>query len=169
MAITYFSDRNTRMTQADTLAPLGQALLGQITRSIAARPQDWIDLVRFDPNQRWYHRLADGGEHEVWLLSWLPGQQTGFHDHGRSAGAFTVALGALCERAAPGRRPQPAGTRLGPGASRSFGPRYVHDVMNTSARPAVSVHAYSPPLAGMSRYELTDSGLLRSCSPERWW
>jgi hypothetical membrane protein len=42
---------------------------------------------------------ARGGRagHEVWVISWLPGQATGFHDHGGSAGAFAVVWGTLME------------------------------------------------------------------------
>ena len=54
-----------------------------------------------DPAHRWYQRLLREDDQEVWLLSWLPGQRTGFHDHGRSAGAFTVVQGCLRERTAP--------------------------------------------------------------------
>ena len=49
---------------------------------------------------------------------------------------------------------------LGSGVTRSFGPQHVHEVVNTRPRPAVSIHAYSPPLAGMRRYELTPGGLM---------
>ena len=35
--------------------------------------------------------------HEAWLLTWLPGQGTDWHDHGGSAGAFVVVQGALVE------------------------------------------------------------------------
>jgi Cysteine dioxygenase type I len=45
------------------------------------------------------------------------------------------------------------------GGVRSFGPRFVHHVVNDTAGPAVSVHAYSPPLPQMRRYELTAAGL----------
>jgi predicted metal-dependent enzyme (double-stranded beta helix superfamily) len=51
---------------------------------------------------------------------------------------------------------------LAQGAVRSFGPNYVHDVANTSDRPAISVHAYSPPLTSMQHYETTSSGVLRA-------
>ena len=44
-----------------------------------------------------YQRLTCDDDHEVWLLSWLPGQRTGFHDHGESVGAFTVARTMLFE------------------------------------------------------------------------
>ena len=51
--------------------------------------------------------------------------------------------------------------RVSPGVVRSFGPRYVHDVRNTSdSSVAVSVHAYSPPLSQMTRYTLTPGGLV---------
>jgi hypothetical protein len=32
-------------------------------------------------SKRWYQRVTCDDDHEVWLLSWLPGR-TGFHDHG---------------------------------------------------------------------------------------
>ena len=34
---------------------------------------------------------------DVWLLCWLDTQETGLHDHDRSAGAFYVCEGALAE------------------------------------------------------------------------
>ena len=50
---------------------------------------------------------------------------------------------------------------VGAGGSRAFGPRYIHDVRNTAAAVAVSVHAYSPPLPQMTRYDLTPAGLVK--------
>jgi len=44
-------------------------------------------------------------------------------------------------------------------AVRSFGPRFVHHVVNSSAGPAVSVHEHSPPLPRMRCFELTLEGL----------
>ena len=120
--------------------------------------------MRYDPARRWYQRLLREEDREVWLLSWLPGQHTGFHDHGRSAGAFTVAQGSLRERTAPGGRPEATGATLLPGSVRSFGPRYVHDVANESAAPAVSVHAYSPPLTAMDRFDVSDGRLVRAAA-----
>lgn len=155
------------MTHTSASPQLSPAELGAIARRIAASPALWAGLIRFDPWQRWYHRFAAGDRHEVWLLSWLPGQDTGFHDHGGSAGAFAVARGSLRERIAPGGRPGPFGDALEPGTVRSFGPRYLHDVRNDSARAAVSVHVYSPPLTGMRRYRLTAGGLLRPEAADR--
>ena len=129
--------------------------LAEIARSVAERPEDWLHRVRLRADGRWYERLRRDDDHEVWLISWLPGQATGFHDHGESEGAFTVVLGSLEER-------EPGESRtVEVGRSWSFGRDYVHDVRNSSGAPAVSVHVYSPPLNSMRRYEETDDGLLQ--------
>jgi predicted metal-dependent enzyme (double-stranded beta helix superfamily) len=150
-------------------APVSPAGLAWIVRHTARQPELWRDLVRFDAAERWYARLACDDAHEVWLLTWLPGQQTGFHDHGESAGAFAVASGRLTERAALHDRPPNLGRTLRAGAVRSFASNYVHDVRNDSIEPAVSIHAYSPPLTSMRRYDVTDGGLLRATIEERSW
>jgi len=45
----------------------------------------------------------------------------------------------------------------------------VHDVRNDSIEPAVSIHAYSPPLTSMRRYDITDGGLLRIAVEDQSW
>lgn len=47
-----------------------------------------------------------------------------------------------------------------PGRPRAFGPDYAHDVRNISLAPAISIHAYSPPLNEMNEYELDGSRLV---------
>jgi len=157
--------------EATAAARISPAGLAWIVRHIAKRPEHWHDLVRFEAPERWYSRLSHDDAYEVWLLSWLPGQQTGFHDHGASAGAFVVASGRLTERAAASGRPEPewSGRTLRTGSVRSFGPRYVHDVRNDSIEPAVSIHAYSPPLTSMRLYDITDGGLLRIAVEDQSW
>lgn len=157
----------TPLLQPTTVA--SPAELALIALRVATQPDTWRDLVRFDASKRWYVRLEHSDNHEVWLLTWLAGQQTGFHDHGESAGAFFVASGCLTERGAQAVRPQASGRRLRPGTVRSFGPRYVHDVRNDSTEPAISLHAYSPPLTSMRRFEVTEGGLLRPTTQERSW
>jgi len=141
---------------------LGPARLASVVGAIAASPALWRPLVQFRAERRWYCRLDLSGPdpaYELWLLSWLPGQRTGFHDHGDAAGAFAVADGDLLESTArPGRRAV-ASRALAAGAVRSFGPAYLHDVASAGDRPAVSVHAYSPALSLMRQYEMTGSGL----------
>jgi predicted metal-dependent enzyme (double-stranded beta helix superfamily) len=144
--------------------------LAELVRAAAA-DDDWAGLVRFTRHERWYRRLAQEDNHEVWLLTWLPGQRTGFHDHCGSAGAFTVVRGGLQEYTMRPGSVVPAVRDLRTWGVRSFGPRHVHEVVNASAVPAVSIHAYSPPLAAMRRYELTRSGLVAAAvesAGERW-
>jgi quercetin dioxygenase-like cupin family protein len=131
------------------------AELEELVRGLAQRPAEWITRIRLDAEGRWYQRIQLSENHEVWLISWLPGQSTGFHDHGGSAGAFAVVWGNLEEGLVGSSQVVEAGS------ARAFGPKYVHDVRNSSAGSvAVSVHAYSPPLSEMTRYELTQSGLV---------
>ncbi|WP_228991076.1 cysteine dioxygenase family protein [Streptomyces sp. DH8] len=114
-----------------------------LARSIAADRARWADLVRYDSASRWYHRLRRGPGYEVWLLSWVPGQGTGLHGHGLSAGVLTVLEGELTERTERGARSLSAGTE------RVFAPGYVHEVVNDSLEPAVSLHLYHPGLTEM--------------------
>jgi Cysteine dioxygenase type I len=137
---------------------LSRAKLARIVATTAAQPGRWRDLVRYDPARRWYFRMELTDEYEVWLLSWEPGQSTGFHDHGGSRGAFSVALGELQEQSVRGTSEIVTHT-VDTGQTRAFGTRFVHNVVNNSVIPAVSVHAYSPPLPEQRRYELTESGL----------
>jgi mannose-6-phosphate isomerase-like protein (cupin superfamily) len=161
---------NTEVRQQQGRAFLDRARLADLVR-LAASAGEWASLVRYSEGERWYQRLERGENHEVWLLSWLPGQRTGFHDHCGSSGAFTVVQGELQERTPAAGHPALASTSFRPGRARSFGPRHVHEVVNESAAPAVSIHAYSPPLAGMRRYQLTRSGLVLASvesAGERW-
>jgi hypothetical protein len=139
--------------------PLTPGRLSALARAASADGA-WRELVRYSASGRWYQRMEAAESHEMWLLSWLPGQGTGFHDHLGSAGVVAVVRGELTERTP---RPGSAVTAervVGAGELRSFGPRHVHDVVNASSDPAVSIHAYSPPLAGMRRYQMTGSGLM---------
>lgn len=115
----------------------------------------WMDKVRLGTEQRWYERVYDGPDHDIWVISWMPGQSTGFHDHGASSGALVVAAGIL-EEHRPGERARV----IHPGKPVAFGPDYAHDVRNVSLAPAISVHAYSPPLGDMNEYDLDGTRLI---------
>ena len=143
-----------------------------IAARYAAAPDQWPVAPRFNPVDRWYHRLAVADDHEVWLLTWLPGQGTDLHDHGGSSGAFLVVGGSLTEETvaseemvtteemvATARSPRVTARELGEGAGRRFGPRHIHRVTNRSTRPATSIHVYGPALTTMTRYRLSPQGL----------
>jgi predicted metal-dependent enzyme (double-stranded beta helix superfamily) len=157
----------TIITEQEIPTP-GRLATGRLTprqlaaqvRRLTASQAEWVARVRLDPEGRWYERIHLANDLEVWLISWLPGQSTGFHDHGASAGAFGVVWGALEESVATRRGAAQRVTQVAAGDVKAFGPRYVHDVRNSSGGSvAVSVHAYSPPLSAMTRYDLVSTGL----------
>lgn len=135
--------------------------LGALVRSVAADPDAWQPQLRLPrpDGQRWWACLSADALIDVWLLSWLPGQATDLHDHGPSAAAFTVVRGELAEVRvdADGRcsRHQRA-----TGAIISVPPGLVHDVHGAGTGPAVSIHAYSPPLRRMTFYSRNARGRL---------
>lgn len=146
------------MLNSLTAARISPRLLGRLVRH-TAQAKEWAGRVIFDADQHWYQRLELTGDYEIWLLSWLPGQHTGFHDHGGACGAFEVVRGELRETLARPGRHWARGRTAGAGTVTTFGAGHVHDVGNASRAPAISVHAYAPPLTAMRRYEMTPSGL----------
>ncbi|WP_083975231.1 cysteine dioxygenase [Kitasatospora mediocidica] len=152
--------------------PTTVAGYAQLVREIAADRARWAPQVRYDALTRWYARLETGPGYEVWLLSWLPGQSSGFHDHGDSSGVMTVVQGELVERSLthagegsralrPGTiRTIPSGPRWhqGPSSPKAgkegqvFSSGYLHEVVNAALEPAVSIHLYSPGLTEMNQY-----------------
>lgn len=141
---------------SDTLTAQRDTTATALARRIANDRGLWEPYVRFDAERRWYGRLPVDGNCEVWLLTWLPGQRTGIHDHGGSAGAFAIAAGSLQETVAHGSLDSPR-LRVGTycaGDVRPFGKSHIHDVGNVDDVPAVSVHVYEPSLTQMTRYRL---------------
>ncbi|NSC22059.1 cupin domain-containing protein [Streptomyces albus subsp. chlorinus] len=127
----------------------------ELIGELAADRASWAPLVRYDPTLRWYHRLRTGPGYEVWLLSWLPGQGSGRHDHGRSCGVFGVLEGELTEHGGGGSRV------LGSGTLRVFAPGYVHEVVNDGLEPVVSAHVYAPGLTEMPMHCSVGPGTAR--------
>ena len=161
------SDTTVRRTGAAGLAA-----------ALAAAAPRWQHLVEYRPHSRWTHLLpadeaaqvldpglyADLTGAQVWLLSWLPEQGTPLHDHGTSAGAFSVVRGTLTERVVAAGRTGVRETtdELTGGRVRHFGPHYVHQVTNLADDPAVSVHVYTPGLAWMNTYRVDGAALVRT-------
>jgi hypothetical protein len=149
-----------------------------LAAALAAAAPRWLDRVEYRPGSRWTHLLpaddaadvldpalhAELAVAQVWLLSWLPEQGTPLHDHGTSAGAFAVVRGTLTERVVAAGRDtvRDSAADLTAGRVRHFGPYYVHQVTNTQAEPAVSVHVYTPGLSWMNTYRIDGASLLRT-------
>ncbi len=143
------------------------AVAAALVRRIGADADLWQDLVRYgEGDERWFERLFLDAEHDIWLIAWLPGQNTGLHDHGEALGAFTVVRGTLTETTVHPRRPrdltEPVDVvrrQIHEGRVRGFGYEHIHDVGNVGTEPAVSIHAYAPELTAMTQYVLEDDRL----------
>lgn len=109
-----------------------------IARAYAADRAKWAHLLRYDPDERFAALVESNDEQEIWLMSWLPGQETDRHDHGNATGAFTVVSGSLTEHVLH----RGVTLSLSPGQSRVFGPGYAHHVRNVGPDPAVTLHVY---------------------------
>jgi predicted metal-dependent enzyme (double-stranded beta helix superfamily) len=134
--------------------------LERLVRRIGARPDLWHPLVVVDRERRRYELLYDDDRIDIWVLSWMPGQRTGFHDHDLSSVGVVCVQGELEEGAlaigcaAERRHLTPGSSRRGPGG-------YVHAVAHLAGEPAVSIHAYSPPLRRVGQYRVDEGGRLR--------
>jgi predicted metal-dependent enzyme (double-stranded beta helix superfamily) len=140
--------------------PLSFSDLRALATRFAAAPELWRPHVRADTERRACHPLLKTPEATVWLISWMPGHDTGFHDHDGAAGAVAVLEGAVLEErlrlgGAPSRAEHRAGSVV------DFGPAVIHRVSHLDGAPAVTIHAYSPELRRMGAYVADASGELR--------
>jgi predicted metal-dependent enzyme (double-stranded beta helix superfamily) len=151
----------------DIVRPYGRDLsedeLIVVANQMAARQELWSEHVSHDPEHRTYEQLIRDEHLDVWLICWSRDHDTGFHDHDLSAGAVAVARGAVREeRLALGRSvDEPIARVARAGSSFSFGASDIHRVLHAGEGPAVTIHAYSPPLVRMGSYSVETSGQLR--------
>ena len=133
--------------------------------TLAADRRVWEPRVRHSPTRRIFEQLLDDPAFEAWLICWMPGHDTGFHDHDVSAGAVTVVGGQVREeRLLLGGGVSSA--VYGPGEVFDFSSLDIHRVTHVGTAPAVTLHAYSPPLTRMGSYEEGEGGvLLRHARP----
>jgi len=138
--------------------PLDIDELITVVRLTAEHVGRWRFPLRFPIASRWRTRLGGHDNLDVWLQTWPTGEATQLHDHGNSAAAYTVIAGSLLEVRV--RRPgQQIRSVVQVGESVWVPPRVVHDVTNIRRTPAVSIHAYSPPLQEMTFYRAGATGL----------
>ncbi len=134
-------------------------LLG-VAHRLAVHQKLWHPHVRHDPLQRTYHEVARTSDYSAWLICWMPGHDTGFHDHDGSGGIGLVLDGAVIEsRLAVGNAP--VERELLRGQHFCFGPTDIHRVRHHGDAPAVTLHVYSPVLVRMGSYEVGEDGTLR--------
>jgi hypothetical protein len=148
---------------------LDRAELRALVARVAVEPERWRPLVRYDAVERHFEQLWRDDHVDVWVLSWANGHDTGFHDHDVSSGAVAVVEGEVIEeRLVLGGAPRRFCHRAG--QAFDFDAAHVHRMRHEGAAPAVSVHAYSPPLWRMGSYAFGSDGTLRrqsmSCADE---
>jgi hypothetical protein len=135
--------------------------LEQLAQEIVGRPELWEPLVRVDPEQRRYELIHEDESLDAWVLSWMPGQGTGFHDHYISGVGLCCAAGGVREDLLV-YGGEDVRLHLRPGDSRQGGPGYIHRVRHDIGEPAVTIHVYSPRLDWVGQYRLEEfAGIVR--------
>jgi quercetin dioxygenase-like cupin family protein len=139
---------------------LSAAELERFVSELAEREGLWRDHVSHSDELRIYEQIWDDEHVNAWLICWSEDQDTGFHDHDESGAAIKVISGRVREdrmRFGGG----PASQELGPGEVFSIPPVAIHRVQHAGSGPAVTIHAYSPPLVRTGAYSVTDDGQLQ--------
>jgi predicted metal-dependent enzyme (double-stranded beta helix superfamily) len=143
--------------------------LHRFAAGLAATPERWRQHVRHDSDARVYEEIWNDGDVNAWVICWSEDQDTGFHDHDESAGAIAVLRGRVRdERLAIGSAPQ---VREFAAPQRfNIPPNAIHRVVHAGNEPAITLHAYSPPLTRMGAYRIGSNGELErealSCEQE---
>jgi quercetin dioxygenase-like cupin family protein len=133
--------------------------LEQFVAELARTPESWRHLVRDASDERVYEQIWDDEDVNAWVICWGEDQDTGFHDHDESAAGIAVIRGEVCEqRLRVGASPQ---TRVfGPGSTFGVPAVAIHRVLHNGETPAVTIHAYSPPLVRTGAYRTGPEGEL---------
>jgi Cysteine dioxygenase type I len=133
--------------------------LTRVVSSLASTPAHWRNLVSHDPSQRVYRQLWRDDHVTAWLICWMEDHDTGFHDHDLSSGAVAVAAGQVCEeRLVLGGEPRVR--TFSAGETFAFAASDIHRVLHAGTVPAITLHAYSPPLWRMGAYAVNEGGVL---------
>jgi predicted metal-dependent enzyme (double-stranded beta helix superfamily) len=136
------------------------AELRSLVDDIAADEDLWRPAVHHVADRRTYELVLHDEDVMAWVISWMDDHDTGWHDHDVSSGAVHVVQGRILEeRLRLGR--EPLARTFGPGATFHFSSSDIHRVAHAGGGPAVTVHAYSPPLWRMGAYEIGSDGGLR--------
>ena len=139
---------------------LTHAELEAFVKGLAAEPALWRHLVNHDAEQRTYGLICDVEDVNAWVLCWGSDHDTGFHDHDVSAAAITVVEGQVREDRLR-LDGSPRETVYGAGATFTVAPEAIHRVLHAGNGPAVTIHAYSPPLRTQGAYSLAADGVLQ--------
>jgi Cysteine dioxygenase type I len=139
---------------------LNPAELEDVAAAIGGRRDIWEPLVHLDDERRRYELVYEDERMDAWVLSWMPGQGTGFHDHWISSLGLFAAQGVVREDQMRFGLP-PIERQLTAGMRRSGNPSYIHRVRHVDGAPAVTIHVYSPRLDWVGQYRIDDEAVVR--------
>jgi quercetin dioxygenase-like cupin family protein len=138
---------------------LGPAELERFVADLAGAPEHWQHAVRHAGDVRVYEPIWADDEVNAWVICWSEDQDTGFHDHDESAAAIAVISGQVREDRL--RLGGPPRTRiLTTGSIFTVPSVAIHRVLHDGEAPAVTLHAYSPPLVRTGVYRIGADGEL---------
>jgi mannose-6-phosphate isomerase-like protein (cupin superfamily) len=133
--------------------------LERFAAELAASPERWRDVLLRAGDVRAYDLVFSDEEVNAWAICWLYDSDTGWHDHDESSGAIAVISGNVREeRLVLGAEPRVR--HLGPGETFVVPSTAIHRVLHDGGGPALTIHAYSPPLTRMGAYRVAVSGEL---------
>jgi mannose-6-phosphate isomerase-like protein (cupin superfamily) len=138
--------------------PIGE--LEQFAAALAAAPGRWAHLVRHAGDGRVYEQIWDDRDVNAWVICWSEDQDTGYHDHDESAAAVAVISGRVREDRLTLGTP-PRSREATAGETFTVPPVAIHRVLHAGQAPAVTIHAYSPPLTRTGAYRLAPTGELQ--------
>jgi predicted metal-dependent enzyme (double-stranded beta helix superfamily) len=118
--------------------------------------------VRHDPDAPIFERIVDEPSVEAWLICWMPGHDTGFHDHDLSSGAVAVLQGDVREERLILGSAEASSKHYRAGELFDFSPADIHRVVHHGEAPTVTLHVYSPRIAVPGAYSIGPDGALRS-------
>jgi quercetin dioxygenase-like cupin family protein len=133
--------------------------LQRFTEQLVATRARWEHLVRHSGDVRVYEQIWDDEDVNAWMICWSEDQDTGFHDHDDSAAAIAVVSGRVREDRLTLGGP-PHSRELGSGETFIVPPTAIHRVVHAGDGPAVTIHAYSPPLRRTGAYRVGPDGEL---------
>lgn len=147
---------------ADALGPVA---LMRFAAQLARSPERWRDLVREDHAARAYETIWSDERVNAWAICWSPDSDTGFHDHDDSASGIIVIEGSVVEERLAMGGP-PVARRFDAGEFFHLPPSAIHRVRHAGGAPALTIHAYSPPLRRQGVYRTGPDGVLeRDATP----
>ena len=125
--------------------------LERFATGLAESPERWRHLVHHADDVRVYEQIWDDEDVNAWVICWSEDQDTGFHDHDESAAGIAVVSGQVREDRLT-LAGEPVSRDIGPGTTFTLPPVAIHRVLHAGTGPAVTIHAYSPPLRRTGAY-----------------